>query len=253
MNIDRLEALLWARIDGTIDPQELAELEALLAEQPEPRQFERQITWIADGLKELDTVQPPSELRGRINDALENATPPEAHRAASLLARPAPSWQRRWAPVAASLVIGVAIGYLLHPGAGSSIGQSGVTGTMLTPAAELEVGPVEIHLDAGHISASRSGVDVVIDLTLTEEIDLGVTLAGEGGPVRIASLISATESTTGATTEQGWVVVHSRGPGSVTLRVNASDADQPLRLQVSTDGVPVEERWIGPSRVEPAS
>ena len=91
MNIDRLEALLWARIDGTIDPQELAELEALLAEQPEPRQFERQITWIADGLKELDTVQPPSELRGRINDALENATPPEAHRAASLLARPTPT------------------------------------------------------------------------------------------------------------------------------------------------------------------
>ena len=28
MNTDRLEALLWARIDGTIEPEELAELEA---------------------------------------------------------------------------------------------------------------------------------------------------------------------------------------------------------------------------------
>jgi hypothetical protein len=251
MNIDRLEALLWARIDGTIDPQELAELEALLAEHPEPRDFERQITEIADGLKKLDKVQPPSELRGRINNALENATPPESHRAASLLARPAPSWQRRWAPVAASLVIGVAIGYLLHPGAGSSIGQSGVSGTMLTPATQLESGPVEIHLDAGHIAANRSGADIVLDVTLTEEIDLSVTLAGEGGLVRFASLISATESTTSATTERGWLVVRTRGPGAVTLRVNVSDANEPLRLQVSADGVPLEERWIGPSRIEP--
>jgi hypothetical protein len=250
MNIDRLEALLWARIDGTIDPQELAELEALLAEQPEPREIERQITDIADGLKGIEKVQPPPELRGRIDSALENAAPPEAHHAASLLARPAPSWQRRWAPVAASLVIGVAIGYLLHPGAGSSIDQSGVGGTMLTPTTQLEPAPIDIQLDAGLVSASRSGADVVLDVTMTEEIDLSLTLAGEGGIIRIASLISATESTTSATTEQGWVVLRTRGPGSATLRVSASDTDEPLRLQVSADGVPVDERWIGPSRSE---
>ena len=78
MNNDRLEALLWARVDGTIDPQELAELEAHLAEHPESREIERQITTIAEGLDALEKVQPPSELRGRIDSALEHATPPAA-------------------------------------------------------------------------------------------------------------------------------------------------------------------------------
>ena len=37
MNTDRLEALLWAHVDGTIEPEELAELEAL----PRQQQAER--------------------------------------------------------------------------------------------------------------------------------------------------------------------------------------------------------------------
>ena len=79
MNTDRLEALLWARIDGTIEPEELAELEAHLAEHPEPREIERQITTIAEELDTLEKVQPPQELRERIDGALANATSPTAH------------------------------------------------------------------------------------------------------------------------------------------------------------------------------
>jgi anti-sigma factor RsiW len=237
MNTDRLEALLWARIDGTIEPGELAELEAHLAEHPEPRDIERQITVMAEELGKLEKAQPPSELRGRIDSALESATPPIAHQAASLLARPAPSWQARWLPLVASLVIGVAIGYLLHPGAGSSIDQSG---------------PIEIHLEAGagSVAASRSGTDIVVDVTLTTEIELGVTLAGTDGPVSFESMGSTTGSATEVMTEQGWVVVRSNGPGTVTFSVKAIDAEDPLRLQVLSGGTLVDEAWIGPSRNE---
>ena len=56
MNTDRLEALLWARIDGTIEPEELAELEAHLAEHPEPREIERKITTIAHGLDTREKI-----------------------------------------------------------------------------------------------------------------------------------------------------------------------------------------------------
>jgi hypothetical protein len=248
MNTDRLEALLWARIDGTIEPGELAELEAHLAEHPEPRDIERQITVMAEELGKLEKAQPPSELRGRIDSALESATPPIAHQAASLLARPAPSWQARWLPLVASLVIGVAIGYLLHPGAGSSIDQSGVTGTMLSPSAHVVSGPIEIHLEAGagSVAASRSGTDIVVDVTLTTEIELGVTL----GPVSFESMGSTTGSATEVMTEQGWVVVRSNGPGTVTFSVKAIDAEDPLRLQVLSGGTLVDEAWIGPSRNE---
>ena len=250
MNTDRLEALLWARVDGTIDPEELAELEAHLAKHPEPPEIERQITTIAEELDSLEKVQPPSELRERIDSALANATPPEArteYPATTPHIRPAPAWSSRWLPLAASLVIGVTVGYLLHPGAGGSIDQSGVTGSMLTQTTH----PVEIHLDAGSIYASRSGADVVIDVTLTTEIDLGLTLVGADGPVRFAGLNSNKASDTEVTTGQGWVAVRTRGPGTMTLAVSASDTDEPLRLQVSADGVPIEERWIGPSRNEP--
>ena len=255
MNNDRLEGLLWARIDGTIEPEELAELEAHLAEHPEPREIERQITTIAGELGRLDNVQPPPELRGRIDSALANATPPAArtdHPATTTHTRPAPAWPTRWLPLAASLLIGMTAGYLLHPGTGGLIDRSRATGAMLTPSAQSGVGPVEIRLDAGagSVSASRAGADVVIDVMLATEIDLGVTLAGAGGPVHFTGLNSTNASATKVSTEHGWVVVQTHGPGTVTLSVSAIDADDMLRLQVSANGIPTEERWIGPSRNE---
>jgi len=252
MNTDRLEALLWARIDGTIEADELAELDAHLAEQPEPREIERQITTIVEELDGLEEVQPPPELRGRIDGALANANPPTAHSSATPPTRSRPAWTARWLPLAASLLIGVTVGYLLHPGTGGSINHSGVTGTMLTPTDQWEAAPVEIHLEAGagSVSVSRVGADVVIDVTLTTEIDLEVTLAGAEGPVHFAGLNTTNGSATEVATEQGWVSVRTIGPGALILAASAAEADDILRLQVSIDGIPIEERWIGPTRNE---
>jgi len=253
MNTERLEALLWARVDGTIDPEELAELEAHLAEHPEPREIERQITTIAEELDSLEKVQPPSELRGRIHSALENAAPPSArtdHSPAALHPHSAPAWPAKWLPLAASLLIGVSIGYLLHPNTGGSIDQSVVTGTMVTPPGQTETSPVEIHLEegAGTVTASRAGADVVVDVVLTTEVDVAVTLGSAAGPVRLESLLSSNASATEVTTHNGWVVVRTLGPGTATVSVNAIDAAEPLRLQVSSDGYAVEEHWIDPLR-----
>ena len=253
MNTERLEALLWARVDGTIDPEELAELEAHLAEHPEPREIERQITTIAEELDSLEKVQPPSELRERIRGALENAAPPSArtdHSPAALHPHSAHSWPAKWLPLAASLLIGVSIGYLLHPNAGGSIDRSVVTGTMVTPPGQTETGRVEIQLDAGagSIVASRDRADVVVDVVLTTEIDVAVTLGSAAGPVRLESLLSSNASASEVTTHNESVVVRTVGPGTATVLVNAIDAAEPLRLQVSTGGFVTEERWIGASR-----
>jgi len=252
MKTDRLEALLWARIDGTIKPDDLEGLEVHLAEHPEQREIERQITTIAEELGGLDRVKPPPELRGRIDGALADANPPTAHPAAIPHTRSTPAWPARWLPLAASLLIGVTVGYLLHPGTGGSIDQSGVTGTMLTPTNQSEAAPVEIHLEAGagSISANRSGLDVVIDVTLTTEIDIEITVAGAEGPVHFAGLNITNGSATEVTTEQGWVSVRAIGPGALILAASAADVDEILRLQISIDGIPIEERWIGPTRNE---
>jgi hypothetical protein len=175
-----------------------------------------------------------------------------AHHAASLLGRPAPSWQARWLPAVASLVIGVAIGYLLHPGVTSSIDQSEVTGTMYAPSGYVVSGPVEIHLEAGagSVAASRSGSDIVVDVSLVTDIELGVTLTGTNGPVHFKSMSTTTGTATDVMTEQGWVVVRGHGPGTMTFSVSAIDAEDPLRIQVSSAGALTEEAWIGPSRNE---
>ena len=123
---------------------------------------------------------------------------------------------------------------------------------MLTPAAQVVSGPVEIHLEArgGSVTASRSGTDVVVDVTLTTDVEVGVTVAGTSGPVNFENMSSTTGSATEVMTEQGWVVVRSNGPGTVTFSVKAIDAEDPLRLQLSSEGVLIDEAWIGPSRNE---
>jgi anti-sigma factor RsiW len=256
MNTDRLEALLWARVDGTIDPGELAQLETHLIKHPEPREIERQITTIAEELDSLEKVQPPSELRARIDSALADAIPHTAqtdHSTTRPHTHSATASPARWLPLAASLLIGVAIGYLLHPGASGSVDQSGVTGTMVTPAGQLETGRVEIQLDAGagSIVTSRDRADVVVEVVLATEIDVAVTLGSAAGPVRLESLLSSNASATEVTTHNGWVVVRTVGPGTATVSVNTIDAAEPLRLQVSSGGVAVEELWIDPLRNEP--
>jgi len=256
MNTERLEALLWARVDGTIDPEELAELEAHLAEHPEPREIERQITTIAEELDSLEKVPPPSELRARIEKALADATLPAAqtdHSPTVHHTHSAPAWPAKWLPLAASLLIGVSIGYLLHPNAGGSIDQSVVTGTMVTPPGQTEMGRVEIQLDAGagSIVASRDRADVVVDVVLTTEIDVSVTLGSAAGPVRLESLLSSNASASEVTAQNESVVVRTVGPGTATVLVNAIDAAEPVRLQVSSGGFAVEERWIGALRIEP--
>ena len=252
MNTDRLEALLWARIDNTLDPEDLAELEAHLEEHPEPQEIERQIAAIAAELDTMERAQPPAELRSRINDALANATPPVVQPAPIPHPHPQATWRARWLPVAASLLIGVALGYLLHPGTGGSIDTSGVSGTMLTPPAQMEFSPVEIHLEAGagRIVASRAGADVVVDVFLMTEVELGVTVEGARAPVRFDSLNSTDAAATNVSAENGWVAVRYRGPGTLTFSVSAVEPEDALRLQVSGDSLPVEERWIGPSRIE---
>jgi anti-sigma factor RsiW len=257
MNPERLEALLWARIDETIDPGELAELEAHLAEGPEPREIERQITAIAAALDGMETVPPPAELRERIDGALAHATPPAARTekpTTPTLTHSAPMLPARWFPLAASLLIGVAIGYLIHPGTARFIDRSEVTGTMLTPPARMSVVPVEIQLDggAGTVTASRAGSDVAVDVVLADEIDLTVTVAGTFGPLSLAGITGDGTWTAEASPESRHVTVHARGPASLQLSFGSADDASPVRLQVTADGVAIAERVLDPFSTEAA-
>jgi len=76
MRSERLEALLWERIDGEITDADRAELEAHLAEHREARELEEELVFMARRLDEIAEVEPPQELRPLIDDALAAANPP---------------------------------------------------------------------------------------------------------------------------------------------------------------------------------
>ena len=225
MKSDRLEALLWARVDGTIGKSELAELEEILATGGEPRKVERQIAMIAEELGKLEDVQPPAELRDKIDGALAQASPPAA-RIGHLGTIPAPQTSNpivsRWLPLAASLVIGVAIGYLLNTGPAAPIETTHVSGSMTAPAAQPTAPPAVLDLgqSIGSIEIRRAGEIVTLDLDLAGDRDLELVLETPDG-----------DRTT----------LDVKGPGARLLTVESA---QKLRLEVRTNGSVLAEYRI---------
>jgi hypothetical protein len=231
MKSDRLEALLWARLDGTIDESELAELENILAAGGEPRKVERQIALIAEELDRLEDVQPPAELRDKIDSALAQASPPAARIGRSGAApRPRPSNPvvSRWLPLAASLVVGVAIGYLLNTGVTVPIETAQVSGSMTAPAAQPPAPPAVLDLgrSIGSIEIRRAGEIVTLDLDLLDGQNVELILEAQGG-----------ERST----------LDASGPGTRQLVV---ESDQELRLEVRIDGSIVAEHLVEASELE---
>ena len=78
MKPDRLEALLWERIDGVISAVDRAELDAWLAGNSQARELDRELIALAARLEESVELEPPAELRPRIDRALAAARPPAA-------------------------------------------------------------------------------------------------------------------------------------------------------------------------------
>ena len=202
----------------------------------------------------MDDERPPAVLREKINDALDRANRPSHHHenlATIPPTHPTTTWQRTWLPVAASLLIGVAIGYLLHPNSGRTIDHSIAAGTMVTPANDPD-SRVAVHLEggAGQVVAHRDKADIVIDVDVTREIDVAITLEGTGGPVHLEGLSSSNASTTEVSTHHGWVVVSAVGPCTTRFSARTSIADDPVRLRVASSGFVIEEHWLGPLREE---
>jgi hypothetical protein len=231
MNRDRLEELLWERIDGNISPENLAELEAHLAEHPEPRELERDIRKLAELLDQPDEVAPPSELRARIDRSLETASAPWSGRHASPKPASTPGFHRglpSWVPMAACLVIGVAIGFLLQSSPTAQIDPTQATGSMTAPTGYPDVQPAIVDLgeSIGTLEIRRLQETIIIDLQFAET----------GGLELISELANGRRTT-----------IDLDGPRTRRLVFDCPDA---LRLEVRQHGVIVAEQLIKASSSE---
>jgi hypothetical protein len=254
MNSDRLEALLWARIDGTIQPRDLAQLEAFLTDHPESRELERQIATIAENLDGMDRVEPPPALRGRIDGALASAAAPGP---AVQILTPRPvqiqrQWQNRWLAMAASLLVGTIVGYLLHPGAGAELDPSKVGATMVTPPAA-EAGAdfrVDLDQDLGSLSLGRSEASINADFSILSKTGLWLVMEAESGALEIGSAAHIGNAPNRLRSDGPRFDFQADGPGRHTLMIRTTDRRAPIRVSVGSGSEVLAERRIEPARIE---
>jgi hypothetical protein len=250
MNPDRLEALLWARIDGTIEPGDLAELEAHLAEHPEPTELERQVATIAGKLAEMERVQPPPTLRRRIDGALASAAAPGP---LVQVSAPGPTrtqgrWQGGWLPMAASLLVGTIVGYLLHPGTGAELDTSKVGATMAAPPAVETSADLRIDLeDLGSLTLGRSEDSVTADFSIISDTGLWFELESESGDLEIGWAAHIGGAPNRLRTDGRRLEFQADGPGRHTLTIRTIDCGGPILISVGSGSEVLAGRRIEPS------
>lgn len=250
MKTERLETLLWEHIDGTIAAGDLAELEAHIAEHPEAESLQRQIEGLAGQLDGLRPVKPPAELKARITMALHDvaASPRQTPGIRSTLRR-APARLRpvSWLPIAAGLLVGVTVGYLLHPGDGLSVDGSRAAGTMTVPAADRPSSTATIDLGsaAGSLEITRTGTEAEISVELVADLDLGVDLEAADRDLLVTSIGTSGSNDFEIAATGGHALFRTRGPSTHTLQMAMSSMATPLHLVVSLNGAVVADQWIG--------
>jgi hypothetical protein len=148
--------------------------------------------------------------------------------------------------VAASLVLGVAIGYLLQPGATGPIDESRAAGAMRATAVTTETAPVIVDLgaDTGRIVANRAGSDLVIDIGLVRGLDLRLDLEAADGEIQLTGMIHSVDGPSEMTLEDGRLTVRARGPGTQRVKVGLTEEASRVWFRATADGTVVIERWI---------
>lgn len=248
MKSERLEALLWERIDGTIGDAERAELEAALAADPEARRLETEIARMAGQLESMPRLAPGHGLRSRIASALAEARVagrPAAMPAASIARR---RWIRRpaaWLPLAACLVIGIALGLMLPSIGGVAVEESKAAGAMGADAARPSP-PLRLELGRGlgTLKVTRTGSAATIELRLETDGEVMLVVGQPGAEIAISELGEGAGPDRSLSVAEGRVVMRTRGPGDIRLGLTARSETAPLHLEVSADGETVAERWV---------
>jgi len=249
MKSERLESLVWDSLDGRISAEEQADLEQHIERHPEARELQREIEKLAEQLNSLGRAAPPENLRPRIAAALQEVPAPtlETLRGSSSII-PLASRQRSaaWLPLAASLLVGVAVGYLLQPSAGVSVDRSSVVGAMTTTSTEPASREMEIDLGerAGTMAVGRIGGSTTIRIDLATPTDLEIVLEVTDGfllPTGIDTLDSAGFE---VVAEDSKTVVRTHGPAAHELEFTVTEDAAPVHLIVRSNGSVVADDWL---------
>jgi ferric-dicitrate binding protein FerR (iron transport regulator) len=219
MSWDDLQRLAWQRIDGTITTEDRERLEEAMVADPEARRRFDELCRLSDELALAEQVEPPAELRPRIDRALLNASP-SWRRQSAIATLP----KRRLLYAAAGLVLGVVVGRLLIPA--PPIEGPRATGAMV-PLVERSVDALAIELGdgAGTVALSAAGSRWTAEVALHRDAEVELVLSAETGRLEVRSTASQGTVRAEAVEDGDRLVLRSAGIGrTVTTFDSGSDA-----------------------------
>lgn len=109
-----------------------------------------------------------------------------------------------------------------------------------------EAAPVIVDLggDTGRVVATRIGSDLVIDIGLLREVDLGLDLEAADGEIRLTGMNRSAVSHSEMTLEGGRLTARTRGPGTQRITAGLDGESSRVWIRATADGTVVIERWI---------
>jgi len=238
MNNERLEELVWELIDGTISSQDHLLLQEFLVGRPEAEERRRELVSLAARLDSIETVEPPAALRQRIDAALE-AVPSRATAALrEPLRMPPPTtaaWPMRAGYLAAGLVVGAALTFLVVGGPGQDLDQSKLYGSVQSEWPVESTSTIDLEADSGTVIIERKGAQRLIDLDLRQQGAVVMELESGGGIIQLESLDQNGSTALEASTEGSRLRLAAVGPAALRLTVNVGEPAASLFLTITAE------------------
>ena len=148
--------------------------------------------------------------------------------------------------MAASLIVGVAVGYLMQPGSGASVEPTKAAGSMNPIAREPVDETLRIALGRppNSIEISRAGDLVGLRIDLEDDAEVEVDVEVSDGFLLVTAI--DVEDPTGVVvlSEGGKTILRARGPASQVLEITATAGAVPVHFVVRENGVAVADDWL---------
>lgn len=248
---ERIEDLMWQKIDGSISEKDQADLDAHLNEHPTDKAHFDELASMSTLLDSADDVEPPTDLRQRIESAVDWDIYPQEH-ATSFDWRAffTPWWNLR---IAAAAAIGIILGIIVYPtiiyklDPSLALVKDGLGGTMVSSNASTLV--LESDGIAGEVTLRRGQDTAITDMQITSDREIEIALEYAGISTLLRAQVDQNTPLGNILVDGSTVRVTHNGSGRYYAVFSpVASSDVPLRVRIYADGKVLLEEQILPEK-----
>ncbi len=233
----RVIELIHAALDGELDPADEAELEKHLAESPEARHYQEQMSELCAFLDKAPPLELPDGVRNGILDGVKLPAAKPA-KAAFGLGR-IPAFARYGLAAAAGLVLAIGI-YEFRPGGDAEPDFSSMAGTILPGDVVLDQYSFESEQLSSSVSLRRRDDALVLDVELDSAAPFDITVDFTSDGLRFDAISQLDSDLSSIEVADRSIQVKGRGRQHFAVLLQregaAGGSAARIRLDYSSDG-----------------